>query len=242
MTEKSLNKTLQRLQDNLRGKNFNFTPIVVSDSKGKRLQGQVGSISTLLTEKFVWWCYSGARIAEQKQWIKNNLKQELGRIGPAAIFLWLGTCDLTERAPDGQIYLRDRGNSQVDYIEQQYRELVEFLHRENVKVVVLEIPIYSIKYWNAGKTGTIQEALSSEDEELKRQIDELNRRIGFINSENDAVSPKLSVDLKRNRKKKGKNQLHVNWKLLTDGVHPTSLVSKVWLLKIATYCRRIRGT
>ncbi len=57
-------------------------------------------------------------------------------------------------------------------------------------------------------------------------IQERNKDTGFI-------TPKLDRDLTRSRKKKNQQTKYtLNFNLLSDGVHPTGIVAKYWLLRI----------
>lgn len=240
MPDRNLIRTLNRLQEQLEGKEIAVTPIIISDSKGNYLKRQVRNTLPHITDKFVWWCVGGATIERQIRWVRQNLQRELSRLGPVVVYVWLGTCDLTSKRDNGQIFLQEQDNTRVDYIEQKYKELIEYLQTQGVQVIALEIPLYSIKYWNACKTGTVQEEQSEQDKVLERQIEELNKRIRILNENNEVQAPNFNIDLQWNRKKKGHSKLYTDWKLLKDGVHPTNILAQIWLLKIATYCRRIK--
>lgn len=237
MSIANLNSTLRHLQQEVSAKELSFTPIIISDSKGNYLKRECESLSNKTINQIIWWNKSGAKILETKNWITRNFRRLTRQYNRVVVFLWLGTCDLTSKNKDGQISLRKQDdNSQAEFIAEIYREIVDYLKSSRCKVIILETPYYSIHRWNT-KNGE-NAHFEAEDKRLKRQVVALNELTAEINRSNNITAPKLNIDLQRPRKKRGCQQYHTNWLLLKDGVHPTQIVAKVWLLKIAKQCLR----
>jgi len=240
MTEANLNRTVQHLLQQIKHKEIDFTPIIVSDSKGNYLRRQVRSFSNRITDKIIWWSRSGAKIEETIQWVRRNFDRETRRLGKIVVYLWLGTCDLTTKRQDGRIFLCEQDYSKVEYIVRKYKELSTFLHRAGCRVIILETPYYSIKYWNVYWCQSDREEFSEDDNILKKQIDNLNYQIEEINRGNQVHAPKLNLDLQRSRRKRRGTGYFTDWKLLADGIHPIRIIARIWRLKVALYCYRER--
>ena len=111
-----------------------YTPVLLADSKGNYLRHH---IKTGTDFKIQWWCKGGSRVQESLLWLKNSLPHKLRRHGKIALYIWLGTCDLTEKNK-AYTNLRSEDFSTVDYLERKFNELVDFVHQfAEVKLTIL---------------------------------------------------------------------------------------------------------
>jgi hypothetical protein len=76
--------------------------------------------------------------------IRNKLPKLLDRHpNGITLFVWLGTCDLTEKYEDGFISLRTRTNSSVYKINSVFKQFYFLIkYCDNVKLVFIELPMY----------------------------------------------------------------------------------------------------
>lgn len=238
MTENKLKKREDQLRqkvwekcDSLRPSR-STTAIIISDSKGRYLNRSSDLIPECLFRNIEWWCKSGANIRDTFAWLKQNFDRKTSSFTNITVYLWLGTCDLTQKSGNGKIELCASDNSKVELIRENYKEIKQFLISRGCTVLILETPLYSIKKWNEHKGYTGENNTTDEDKLLHQQIEELNKQIEAINSETDTLTLKLNIDLQQSRTTRRHTEYYTNWKLLPDGIHPGPLVSRVWLLKI----------
>jgi hypothetical protein len=125
------------------------TPAILADSKGNSLKRS--GCESLDGRPIKWWCKSGARTRDQLNWLKKNIGNKIAQYGNLTIFVWLGTCDLTVK--EGKyISLRQGSDKIVEDVEQSYREIQEVVKtHDKLKIVFLEVPVYSIEEWNKKK-------------------------------------------------------------------------------------------
>ena len=116
-------------------------PIVL---KGFSLSRNVDIAKTVgISPEFV--CKAGARFADFWPWLLANLKVKVQHFGKIALYVWLGTCDLTVKS--GRfINLRHHCNvSANEYLVGFIGRYVKFINQfPSVKVVFVEIQPYSI--------------------------------------------------------------------------------------------------
>ena len=72
----------------------NRTLIVVSDSKGNRLQNCVGN--RYPENEIVWKAKGGRNSFQAANYVENNLRNFVHDYGPIVLVIWTGTCDLTK--------------------------------------------------------------------------------------------------------------------------------------------------
>lgn len=89
MTEHKLLKYLGRRFDHPTGEKL-LTPIVRTDSKGKYILRQ--SIENNIKQ----WFQSGRTSGQGLDWLRENLEAKIGHLDNISLYVWLGTCDLTE--------------------------------------------------------------------------------------------------------------------------------------------------
>ena len=82
-----------------------------------------------------------------------------------------------------------------------------------------------------------QHKAREQDNTLHEQIEAINQVIHTLNREQGVRSPLLTVHLRARKKvKRGKNKPTkdiINFNLLSDGIHPSPLLAKVWLKEIS---------
>jgi hypothetical protein len=81
-------------------------------------------------------------------WLRENLEAKIGHLDNISLYVWLGTCDLTEyNFP--YITLRSNTSELVQKIVENFQEIPEILQKyPGYKLTFLEIPHYSIYKWN----------------------------------------------------------------------------------------------
>jgi hypothetical protein len=141
----SSERQLQRQIDKLR-----FSPLLtpprvtflLSDRKSFNLKQQV----RVNPESFLhFWCESGATAGNRLQFLKDNLQHELQNLNLITLYVWVGTCNFTQK--EGHfIYVVSKDNSTVDNLISELKEIYHFTRQfENqVKLVFLHIPLFSI--------------------------------------------------------------------------------------------------
>ena len=210
-----------------------YVPAILADSKAKHIKKHR---STGIDIDIKWWYKGGSTIQKSLDWLKRNLSYKVRKHVNISLYVWLGTCDLTQL--DGKYTkLRADDNSTVDYLEQKYNELLAFVQQyPTVKVTILEVPVYSIVEWNKSKGHKDPQTFSEQDNKLQLQVQELNNRIRNINNNLSVRSPRFSLDLLRSRKNnKGRNtKSYFNFQLYADGIHPDLLLSKPWFRQITS--------
>ena len=236
MTDKSLIKTEFCLKDKIsecttRKNNEIFT--LLSDSKGKYLERAAHNLGSIIPNKTRWWCKSGARCRETLEWTKQKFEGSEISGRNHTVFIWLGTCDLTSKSKNGEIRIKDETNETANQVIDTYKRLGQFLKSKKCRVIILELPYYSIKIWNTHKTKETTDSYIEEDKKLKAQVDYINEHIQIINSENGIQAPQFNKDLLKHRSggKDKKTCRYINWAHLPDGIHPAPLISRIWLLK-----------
>ncbi|KAK3085125.1 hypothetical protein FSP39_024764 [Pinctada imbricata] len=232
MSENKIEKQLLKLRPKATGPLL-FTPVLLSDSKGNHIRKHVQSG---IDFDIQWWCKGGSQINDSFDWLKRNLSHKLKRHNKIALYVWLGTCDLTVKNKQFTS-LRADDFATVDYIERKLNEIVSFLRRfSGVKLTILEVPVYSIVEWNRSKGHKDPNSFSDQDVKLQSQVQELNNRIRNINDHLKSRSPRFTLDILRSkRNNKGKTKKSVfNFKLYSDGIHPGALLGKLWFRQISS--------
>ncbi|CAG2217869.1 unnamed protein product [Mytilus edulis] len=215
----------------------NYTPIIITDSKGYNLESQA---STTTERDFTWFCRKGARIRECREWLESSIDTLIQEEGNIWVNVWAGTCDFTIK--NGRyISLRTHDDSVVDDIIAEANLITQCIKAHpGSKVTILEIPLYSIVNWNwAARISKNQiQSFYQHDKDLEEQIVSVNRKIREVNTSNISYSPKFSSDLTLIQKHRKGDRHRVTrrvqhrFELYFDREHPRQLLSKVWLRKI----------
>ena len=210
----------------------NRTPILVSDSKGLWLRNYCPELSF----PFELWCIPGARTKELVNPIKQRIDKAIKRHSKIAIYLWSGTCDLTEKSGK-YIRLRDKSLRTVDNIIEEYKHLLKYIEKYGTQVTIriVDCPPLSIEKWNnhprrkARTSKEKKEEDKKEDKILTKQLRILNKQIWKLNSEQGSQPIKTSQFYFRTRGNKRKPNRHSVRITLnkSDGVHPVKLFSLI---------------
>ncbi|MES9905327.1 MAG: hypothetical protein ABW168_21960 [Sedimenticola sp.] len=234
MSERKLNKHLS-ISDNGTNVELTWTPILLTDSKGKYIRPHTQPNTT---GSHIIWHHQGGRTSEDcGHWVEHNKDQLLKRHGKVHIYIWVGTCDLTHK-PGKFIFLKPDQKNLVKAIKHNLNKLKERSETGKVTVSFLQIPYYTIENHNAIKGHKTPEQFREDDVTLKKSIDELNTYIDTSNCEQNSSSPKFNQDMQKSRTRRGRTTYSTNFKLLTDGVHPGESLAKVWLKHIESKIAR----
>ena len=239
MSERKLQKYLKRSLPPVIG-NKTLTPIVLTDSKGRYLH----DFCHTEVELEIRWRYKSGRTShEGLKWLRDNLNSEIGRLDNIHLYIWLGTCDLTNY--NGQFISLSTDEGIIPYIIAQYQEIINlFKQYPACKITFFEIPPYSIIDFNKTRGHQNPSSYKKDEELLLQKVDELNNHIRYINSTLNTFSPNLSVDLSQHHQSKTSKQhkltLRDNYmfQLYKDGIHPLPTLAKVWLRKIALHIQK----
>ncbi|CAG2255479.1 unnamed protein product [Mytilus edulis] len=209
-------------------------PVILSDSKAKYLANTI-DWSSHPDNKIFWWWKSGADTETQFTWLKDNLESKIQELSSQhfTIYIWLGTCDLTEKTGKF-IKLRSSNNERVNYICETYKQIYKFLSDyPTIKVVFLELPYYSIYLWNLFQQHPEPEQFRVQDRLLECQIAEVNKFIRETNILLRVHSPDFGLDLLKVRKHHGRPPVYSNnYGLYIDGIHPHPYLARLWLIRI----------
>ena len=223
----------------------NRTLVVLSDSKGSRLQNCVGT--SYPENEIVWKTKGGRNSFQAANFLEENLTDFVELYGPILLVIWTATCDLTQftqqNTPKFNHYdSRHRRKKYIDLssisisdIIGQYQRILRFAsyYGSDVKVVFLECPQYSIEIWNENQGHPDPESFHSNTEILLRKIEDLNKEIQQLNKTNKICAPKFGLDLLKSRKSnKSYSSTKVSFSLLKDGIHPEVVLSQYWLRRI----------
>lgn len=218
------------------------TPILVSDSKGFTLRDACNRYEFPLES----WCFAGAKTEVLVNLIESRIEKALKRHQYIIIYLWAGTCDLTEKRGKF-INLRHHSNKSVNNIVEQYNRALKLVRKyKGAEIKFIDCPILSIVKWNKSRNHQNPAKYKSEDFQVTRQVKLLNSKILELNKSIGKNTIKISQYFFRGRKVKRGGvrksvRITINKK---DGVHPGALFSLVITkhLLIDTYleCYHIR--
>ena len=214
------------------------TPILLSDSKGFYLKEEV----SINPETFIqFWCTSGATAEDQLNYLQQNLEAQIDIYENITLFVWVGTCNLTKKTTDGYIEITSKDNSAAYTLIETLKQVYHFVRQfgSSVKLVFIQVPIYSITHYNKYKNHQNPDTFTEQDFLLRQQIDIVNQYIDDTNRILHSYSPHLSQDLlksKRNSIFSVRTKYSYNFNLYKDGIHPKPLLAKLWL---ARFCRLV---
>lgn len=147
----SNSKLLKYLERPLEFKSLVSRPVLISDSKGVYLKRHLDLLKKgILFVQFE--CRPGARFADFYPWLKKNLSNLVQQHGWITLYIWLGTCDTTQKS---ERYIDQRyvdSTLGVKNIVQYIDLFVLFIGLfKDVVPIFLEIPPYSIVEWKRTK-------------------------------------------------------------------------------------------
>ena len=230
-----------KLANYLSKSNFNppigprqFTPVILSDSKGKYLKD---NIVNSFDNNIVWWCRSGANIEDSFKWLKANIDNKLKTLVKIRLYIWLGTCNLTSKDKGIHISLRSTNDDTVNHIIEQLHTFQTFLAGyPQVQYTFLEIPVYSIIHWNKSHNHPDTTIFKEQQTLLENQVQKVNDEIRKLNCEIGTNSPDFSKFLKASTRHRTRSKYttwkYFNFNLYRDGIHPGQSLARVWLREI----------
>lgn len=231
-------------------------PILLADSKGNYLKEH-----RYLIENFGYslefQCKGGARFQDQLFWLKRNLQFKINQYKDIVLYIWLGTCDLTDKkvlhqkvssqtSHSGRVKYRKvkyvdlrhkRDADAISYLQFQINTFLNFLSNfPSVKVVFLEIPVYSIVHYNKYLGVENSETFHNNDLILTERIAIINDYIRQINDFLGVTTPRFTRDLIHYRKasRTANQRKSFNFSLYKDGIHPRAMLARCWMKKIVT--------
>lgn len=240
MSLAKVNKRIRDLAQRLDNGNLKKIPVLFTDSRGRYLEN-VTNKSVYPENKIHFWYHSGRGVEKQYETLQSGLQLKCQELESTHItlYIWLGTCDLTKKSEStNYIELRSQNNiTIVNYISEQYQKIHRYVREnfQNINMVFLELPFYSIYLWNLHHGHPTPDNFRPDDMKLQEQIVSLNKFIHQINTLHHINSPCFNHDLERNRKSKTDRRPHYsfNFGLYIDGVHPHPDLAKLWLIRIA---------
>ena len=191
MTTHKLNKFIEKGYSLPHGERTLY-PILVGDSKLKRLE----RASRHAVENEIYYNHEDGRNSQEGyEWIVNNLDRKIEKYGKVWVYVWLGTCDLSNKPKNSRfIYLTSQNYSAADRVISYYNRINDFINaRPNARVTFLETPIYSIEERNSHHAHP--ESFRADDRKLEDQVYYLNGKIRELNTLNHCHSPSFSIDL-----------------------------------------------
>lgn len=211
-------------------------PVILTDSRGFTLQD---AINHPFDQNITWWCKSSVKIEDSFKWLKRKLPTKLYELGDITLYIWLGTCNLTTKDSTSKyLSLTSSNNESVDHIIKHFHLIKDYVSEfENVKLVFLELPVYSIKKYNTDKKHKDPQTFKESDKKLETQVQSVNAEIRNLNRELDTISPDLSLFLQARKQQRVRSHhrtvFYYNYELYTDGVHPGLNLSRAWLRDIS---------
>ena len=146
MSEKRIIDYLQSPRSITIGTRF-FRPVIISDSKHQ--------IRHTEDRQIVWWNKSGTTIERELHWLGEHIHDKIRELGDIHLYIWLGTCNLTNKNKDGTISLTSQQpNAAINIFSKltKFQEL--FVPYPNCRTTIVEIPYYSIAKWNTKEKGS----------------------------------------------------------------------------------------
>ena len=203
--------------------------VILADSRGRYIKCVSDTYQG--SSDILWVIKPGLKAIMAQRWLNQNIHSLTHSYGSLHFYFWFGTCDLTEKL-DRQINISNNVEQSANDLLDIYANLNEICCHTNCTFTLLEIPYYSISIWNKGKLKIhdIPTTYTEQDVALKTQIDRINCRIKEINKNNGYQSPVFNADLEKSRKTKGKDvRYSTDLRMLQDGIHPNTLLSKAWI-------------
>lgn len=231
MTEHKLVKYLARSGPEPSKELQKLTPVILTDSKGAYLRSRPCHPNI----KIKWHCQAGCTTTNRTEYLRDNTCQITESYGNIAIYLWTGTCDLTQK--NGK-YISLKSTQNESLLTQHKANIEQFIKvaKENPKIrkiTILETPVYSIQRWNETKGHRDPNTFREQDTLLNTQVEGINALAREFNNKCGTSSPKFSADLLGSKKRKGEETSYrYNYKLYKDGIHPNPSLAQVWMRKI----------
>ena len=156
------------------------------------------------------------------------------------ILYWFGTCELTDKGPDGFLNLVTNPESRIEQVIRTYQIAKGKILMKNsgATVIFIECPFINIVNWNKIKGHKNPEIFEKEQKDLEHWIRILNSKTRHLNkgTHNSHIASDMLFRLTKRKSKSGKlNKTNngINYALLKrDGVHPGNIICRLWLQKL----------
>ena len=221
MSERDLENFLARHPLTIPTREQTYTPLLLSDSKGKRLK----HLSANSDLPILYVCQGGATTQDCLTLLEEFISRHPK---PVFVYVWTGTCDITRKSDRGKIQVRAFDDRHVERIVQTYTSITECVLRHNGRVKFIGIPSYSVSRYNQYRSGVLVKSEEKQDKEVCRQIGCLNQHICSINERLGVNTLKFNADLLKSHK----GRKTINFNLLSDGIHQGELLGRKWLRKL----------
>lgn len=204
---------------------------LVRDSKGSYILRQINSQYQVKIRII----YKSGGVIDNEYLRRSVFQQARGSVAPIFI-IWLGSCEFTKKE-NISLVINEESSSNVDLVISKYenfkREILAINSRATI--VFIECPPISCIRWNECR-GVPGKCAENTDNKLSEVISYFNVKLNLINNPHNA--PRFYQDLVQTSKRKNRSTKYkINYKLLTDGVHPSQNLTKLWLLKIYKLAR-----
>lgn len=169
-----------------------------------------------------------ARTKKLADLIKERTEKALQRYGKILIYLWTGTCDITNKCGK-EIHLRNKDNTTNDNIIKECKRIIKYIEQySDVIIKIVDLHVLSIEKWNTKnlKKHCIKPSdlvkYKEEDKLLTDQVRDLNKRIWLLNKSTGFEPIKTTRSGKKKNSQKSKRIRHTVRISLSkeDGVHP----------------------
>lgn len=239
MTERKLQKYLNKTLPPIVGSR-KLTPVILTDSKAKYL---IRHCSSTVESQIRWRFRSGQSTERGFQWLNRNLDREIGHLDNIHLYVWLGTCDLTDY--DGKFVTLAANKDIVDSLINTYQKFIDLLKPYPAcKLTFFEIPPYSIIDFNKSRKHSDPKSFKKDEEDILANIIKVNEHIRHINTSLNTFSPIFGADVSHHHSEKTSKSKKITlrdnylFNLYLDGIHPDENLARVWLKKIAFHIQK----
>lgn len=191
MSEHKLLKFLSKVVT-LPRSNRTHVPVVITDSKGSMLSPLCRSYIDLQIRS---WFRKGRTTKQELEWLRLNIHAKIAHLNNISLYVWLGTCDLTDNQPPFVCLCRNLDDIVIE-VKRHIQDIVNLLQQYPAcKLTFLEIPPYSIYLWNQKHCHTELQQFIAHDKQLLVHILKLNRYINETNNTLGTNTPNISADI-----------------------------------------------
>ena len=214
-------------------------PILLTTSKGRYLKPHKDLLEGVNLEIV---SYPGGQFPTIFEWLCTDLYKRVSRYGKVVLYVWVGTCDLT--CKKGKFIELRQSTDQASYAHCQFYidKYLNYIRSnftvQQVRLIFLEIPPYSIVEWNSFKNHPNPESFREQDKKLDTRLTAANSYINIVNDNAGVISLRFRCDILKIRKdKKGEKRYSLSFKHFTDGIHPGLLLARYWMKRLSNKLR-----
>ena len=231
---KTIKKNIQKYKAELTDE-LKHNVLLVGDSKVRHVENEMTDNTHLQS----FW-RSGAKL--DNSMLLPHIDRHLNRYNKPIVLLWFNTCYLTNFITGQRKYIDlSDNNNIVNTVIDKYTSFKQrkIYAKSSSIIIFLECPFYSIIEWNRVKGHPNPAAFEESQIQLEQNIKELNNKIRELNLPYNA--PRLAQDMVFRIKKRANHEqtVKLDYTLLTDGLHPDTEVSLLWLIRINNFVNRV---